>query len=114
MNGVDLLATLKDMPEEDRIQSEFFYLISKGTDVNILDQVLEDIAFSTNNEHEDIVDKVADELEPSDYALVHARAMESVPLDVLEEFWDSYTDWVQWHLSGLIKERLRKKGININ
>lgn len=114
MNGVDLFAKLKDMPEEDRIQSEFFYLISKPTDVSVLDMVLENIAFNTNNEHEEVVDKVADELKPSDYALVHGWAMDSVPDEVFNEFWDSYTEWVQWHLSELIKERLREKGININ
>lgn len=114
MNGVDLFAKLKDMPEEDRIQSEFFYLISKATDVSVLELALDDVAVSTNNEYEEAVDKVADELKPSDYALVHQWAMDSVPDEVFNAFWDSYTEWVQWHLSEFIKERLREKGININ
>ena len=114
MNGVDLFAKLKDMSEEERIQSEFFYLISKATDVSVLELALDDVAVSTNNEHEEAVNKIADELTPSDYALVHQWAMDSVPDEVFNEFWDSYTEWVQWHLSELIKERLREKGININ
>lgn len=114
MNGVDLLAKLKDMPEEDRIQSEFFYLISKGTDINILDLVLEDITLKTNNKHEDAVNEIVANLKPSDYALMHSWALCSIPDEVHDEFWSSFTEWVQWYLRNLIINRLREKGINID